>query len=129
MENMPTVLVVDDEPMITTLLVQMLQKAGYSGLAASGGREALDACRNSPSPVELAIVDCVMPEQNGAEVAQTLKELRPGIRIVMMSGYSANDVALNKIVCEGHGFLRKPFRYDSAVRAVEDAFRRPVFPG
>jgi two-component system cell cycle sensor histidine kinase/response regulator CckA len=117
----PTVLVVDDEPMITTILTAILSKAGYPVLAATGPREALQICRKPESQIALAIVDFIMPEQNGGELACTLKEIHPGMRIVMMSGYTGPELRLSNVPCEVHGFLAKPFKVEAAVNCVKEA--------
>jgi two-component system cell cycle sensor histidine kinase/response regulator CckA len=117
----PTVLVVDDEPMITTILTAILSKAGYPVLAATGPREALQICLKPESQIALAIVDYIMPEQNGAELACSLKEIHPGMRIVMMSGYTGASLRLGDVPCEFHGFLAKPFKVEAAVACVEEA--------
>jgi len=112
----PTVLVVDDEPMITTILTEILRRAGYPVMAAGGPREAFEICRKSQ--IALAIVDYLMPEQNGAELAVSLKELHPAMRIVMMSGYTGREM---NMPCEVNGFLQKPFKFESAVQVVQNA--------
>lgn len=116
----PTVLVVDDEPMITTILSAVLRKAGYSVLAAGGAREAVELCTND-ADIGLAIVDYIMPERNGADLALDLKKLRPDIRVVMMSGYTGAEFKLQDIPCEVHGFLQKPFKVETAVDVVQKA--------
>ncbi len=114
-----TVLVVDDEPMITTILSAILRKAGYTVLAATGPREAFELCQRTDAEVALAIVDYLMPEQNGAELAVCLQELHPGMRIVMMSGYTGPDMKMNDVPCAIHGFLQKPFKVEAAIAVVQ----------
>ena len=116
----PTVLVVDDEPMITAILTAILRKAGYPVLAATGPREAMEICRKPESQIALAIVDYIMPEQNGAELACCLRELHPGMRIVMMSGYTGHEPSMGDVHCEVHGFLAKPFKVEAAVAVVQN---------
>jgi len=116
----PTVLVVDDEPMITAILTAILRKAGYTVLAATGPREALEICQKPESQIAVAIVDYLMPEQNGAELACCLQELHPGMRIVMMSGYTGSQSRMNDVPCEVHGFLAKPFKVEAAVAVVQN---------
>jgi DNA-binding NtrC family response regulator len=119
-----TVLVVDDEPMITAILAAALRKAGYPVVSACGASEAFEICRKPESQITLAIVDYIMPEQNGADLARILKEIHPGIRIVMMSGYTGSDIGSNRLSCEVNGFLAKPFKVETAVAVVESALGR-----
>jgi len=115
-----TVLVVDDEPMVTTILSAILRKAGYAVISATGPREALEICRKPEARIDLAIVDYIMPDQNGAELACCLQGLHPGMRIVMMSGYTGPEVRMNDVPCEVHGFLAKPFKLEAAVEVVQN---------
>jgi len=115
-----TVLVVDDEPMVTTILSAILRKAGYAVIAATGPREALEICRRPDVQIHLAIVDYIMPGQNGAELACCLLKLHPGMRIVMMSGYTGPEVRISEVPCEVHGFLAKPFKLEAAVEVVQN---------
>ncbi len=117
----PTVLVVDDEPMITTILAAVLRKAGYLVLAATGAREAFELCQKNESQVALAIVDYIMPEQNGADLAASLQQLHPDMRIVMMSGYTGADMKMSEVPFAVHGFLQKPFKVEAAVAVVQKA--------
>ena len=121
----PKLLVVDDEPMITTILAAILRKAGYPVVSATGPREALEICQKPESQIALAIVDYIMPEQNGAELACSLQELQPGMRIVMMSGYTGSVDKLRDVPCEVHGFLAKPFKVEAAVTCVREALSTP----
>jgi DNA-binding NtrC family response regulator len=116
-----TVLVVDDEPMITAILAAILRKAGYPVVAAAGASEAFEICRKPESQIALAIIDCIMPEQNGAELASCLKEIYPDMRIVMMSGYTGPEIWSSGLPREVNGFLAKPFKVESAVAAVQSA--------
>jgi DNA-binding NtrC family response regulator len=116
-----TVLVVDDEPMITTVLAAVLRRAGYLVLAATGPREAMEICRNVEPPIALAIVDYLMPEQNGADLAAQLKTIQPDMRVVMMSGYTGAEIKMAEVPCEVHGFLQKPFKVETAMDVVQKA--------
>jgi DNA-binding NtrC family response regulator len=120
MSEKPIVLVVDDEPMITTILTAVLQRAGYPVLTASGAREAVEICKAEAS-IALAIVDYIMPDQNGGDLAASLKKLCPDIRVVMMSGYTGAEITLKNVPCEVHGFLQKPFKVETAVDIVQKA--------
>jgi DNA-binding NtrC family response regulator len=115
----PTVLVVDDEPMVTGILTAILRRAGYPVLAAESPREALEICRQSGSDIALAIVDYLMPEQNGVDLAAVLQELHPSMRILMMSGYTGAELKIQNVPCEVHGFLQKPFKVETAVAMVQ----------
>ena len=112
----PVILVVDDEPMITLLLSEILRQAGYPVLSTVDANEALRICQNQDPQVMLAIVDCIMPGRSGPELAASLKKLQPGMRIMLMSGYTDADLG-----AWDAPFLHKPFNVQSAVAAVQHA--------
>ena len=76
-----TVLVVDDEPAVRLVTKRILQRNGYSVLEAAGGQEALRVLREHPGPIQLLLSDVIMPEMNGREVAERVRERRPGIKV------------------------------------------------
>ncbi len=122
-----TVLVVDDDTGIRKLIVDVLQPLGYRTLEASCGEEALQVSATMEEPVDLLLVDMVMPGMNGLELAETLESDRPGIKVVFMSGYA--DSVIADRVTSGHekNFLQKPLTPGTLVtklREVLDGNRR-----
>jgi CheY-like chemotaxis protein len=81
---MASVLVVDDEPEIRTVLRRVLERAGHAVTEAENGRKAVRAL--SEAPIDLVITDIVMPEQEGMETILQIRRLRPDIKIIAMSG-------------------------------------------
>ncbi len=113
-----TILVVDDEPSVLALVRTMLWRAGYTVLEASGPEEALKLA-SAESPIDLLVTDVLMPEMNGYELAEKVRELRPDIKILYMSGYR------DKVLFESTGrtlaeapLLRKPFTQHSLVAKI-----------
>ncbi len=90
-----TVLVVDDEPTIVKLVANTLRPLGYNLLEASSGEDALKTNAAYPGAVDLLLSDVVMPGINGAQLADSLREQRPGIKVLFMSGY-ADDVLVRR---------------------------------
>ena len=113
-----TVLVVDDEPAVRVITKRILQRSGYAVLEAAGGAAALDTLRQHPGPIQLLLTDVIMPEMNGREVAQRVREQRPGIRVVYMSGYSPEAIAHDGLLDEGAAFVRKPFESGLLLQTV-----------
>ena len=104
-----TVLVVDDDPEIRRVLVDLLDALGYGVVEASDGPSGLaELERNSP---DLMMVDFAMPGMNGAEVAKAARERRPDLPVVFASGY-ADTAAIEKVAGSEAVVLRKPFRVD-----------------
>jgi two-component system cell cycle sensor histidine kinase/response regulator CckA len=104
-----TILVVDDEEIIRTMLKDMLESLGYTVIAAAGGREAIDLYRKQGDIIDLVIVDMLMPDLNGEETYLQLKELCPEIKVILASGYFHDGMAKD-ILKEGiSDFVHKPF--------------------
>ncbi len=116
-----TVLVVDDEPAVRVVTKRILQRSGYAVLDAPGGVEALDTLREHPGPIHLLLTDVIMPEMNGREVAQRVREQRPGIRVVYMSAYSPEAIAHDGLLDAGAAFVRKPFESGLLLQTVRRA--------
>ncbi len=119
-----TILVVEDEDLVRGLMVQTLRLYGYQILEAKNGGEALLLCERRQSPIHLLLTDVVMPQLSGCELAERLRRLHPEIRILFMSGYTADAVWQHEVLGKKIPFLQKPFRHDvlaAKVREVLDA--------
>ena len=122
-----TILVVEDETTVRELARELLELNGYSVLEAAHGQEALRVCRSHDGPIHLMLTDVVMPHMNGHELAETLAPLRPGMKVLYMSGYSEDAGVLRDILVSKTTFLRKPFTPDALaekVRALLNDARR-----
>ncbi|MFA6240873.1 MAG: ATP-binding protein, partial [Candidatus Hydrogenedentales bacterium] len=103
------ILLVEDDAMVRGLTDSMLRSLGYSVVSCTTPGEALEWCRASGNPVDLLMTDVVMPEMNGRQLSERIEQLRPGIKVLFMSGYTANIVLHHGVVGEGVSFLQKPF--------------------
>jgi nitrogen-specific signal transduction histidine kinase len=104
-----TILVVEDQPMVLDLVRVALHSHGYTILEAGNGSAALELASNHLGPIELLVTDIVMPQMGGLELAERLKELRPQIKVLFMSGYSDDAVERPRMLGEDVAFLPKPF--------------------
>jgi nitrogen-specific signal transduction histidine kinase/CheY-like chemotaxis protein len=102
------ILVVEDEDAVRKLGRTILEASGYAVLDARNGREGLALCEIHPGPIDLLVTDVVMPELGGRELAQGALKLRPGMKVMFLSGHT-QDVILKEGVEKGTAFLRKPF--------------------
>jgi hypothetical protein len=100
---MATVLVVDDEPVIRSLVTEVLQGEGHLVFSAGCGTQALSLFR-SHSEIDLLISDIAMPEMDGPSLARRLRAERPGLPVLLMSGSCQNGQVNNRFE-----FLSKPF--------------------
>src|SRR5437667_11937789 len=87
-----TILVVDDEPIALEFCRSTLARAGYNVLTATGGEQALNHFKSYRSAIDLALIDIVMTGMNGVDLVKRLDKLNLGTRIVLMSGYSPDEV-------------------------------------
>lgn len=115
------VLVIDDEILVGRTAVRLLQKLGYDAICLTDARQALEVLRQDPAAFGLVLLDLVMPGMNGPECLRELKSLRPGLPVLVTTGYAAEE-ALEKIQAEGAtGFLAKPYTLEQLSEAVRRA--------
>ena len=104
-----TILLVEDEPSVRSLVHETLRLHGYTVLEARHGIEALLTSTKYVGPIHLLLTDVVMPQMSGPEVAEKLLTVRPGIKVLYMSGYPDHPVFDQGGVSRETGFLPKPF--------------------
>ncbi len=104
-----TILLVEDEPSILRMTRMMLERKGYSVLAAATPAEAMEKAKIHSGAIDLLMTDVVMPEMNGRDLADKITALYPGIRLLFMSGYTSNVIAHHGILDDGVAFIQKPF--------------------
>ena len=104
-----TILVVEDQPEVRDLAVTALRKCGYNVHSAADGAEAIAFSRQFSGALHLLLTDVIMPGTNGRETADTLRKQRPGLRVLFMSGYTANVIAHHGVLDAGIDYLQKPF--------------------
>ena len=124
-----TVLVVEDQEELRRLAAIVLQRQGYKVLEASNGEEALAIAAEYTEPIHLVLTDVVMPGMTGKEMADRLKVILPGVRILYMSGYTHNVIETGEGLDTELEYLPKPFAPQALankVRAALDAGRKPA---
>ena len=118
-----TVLVVDDEAIVSTMIRRALESADHQVLVAVDAAAGLEAFRAHPDEFSVAVVDMTMPGMSGAELSSALHEIRPDLPIVLMSGYTADDIAM-ELTDARFSFLPKPFRLTALLEGVDRAISR-----
>ena len=116
-----TVLLVEDEQLVRRAAERILRGAGYKVLAASNGGEALLLCEQSGGKIELLVTDVVMPNMNGQELADRLRQLQPKLKVLFTSGYTANAIVHHGVAESGARFLSKPFSAAELTGKVREA--------
>ncbi|MBS1856272.1 MAG: PAS domain S-box protein [Acidobacteria bacterium] len=104
-----TVLLVEDEEGVRRFVRTMLERHGYRVLDASSPREALALAGDAGERIDALLTDVVMPGMNGPELARQLGAVRPGLKVLFMSGYTDRAIRLHDQLAEGDPYLQKPF--------------------
>jgi CheY-like chemotaxis protein len=126
---MQTILVVDDDPEVLALAVEVLQRAGYTLLGTEDPRHALQLVRAHAEPLHLLLSDVVMPLMSGLELAAEVRAIRPEVKILLMSAHHTEEIEDYRTrLAPGEPFLDKPFTIPALERAVRAtlAYRAPV---
>lgn len=118
------ILVVEDDNLVRRMTVALLKSIGYKVHEAASARDALQYCEEGDNAVDLLITDVVMPELSGAELRDRIQAVRPGLRVLFISGYASDVVAHHGIKDEGANFIRKPFTMNELAKAVQN-----ILPG
>lgn len=123
-----TILVVEDEPSVLLLTCRLLEKLGYTVLAAATPGEALKQAQAQGGAIDLLITDVIMPEMNGRELAARLLPACPGGKCLYVSGYTANVIGSQLSAMDGVGFLQKPFSIKELGDKVREVLESPALP-
>jgi PAS domain S-box-containing protein len=115
-----TVLLAEDETLVRKFVRTILEEKGYTVLEAHHGSEALRAAIQHPGPIHLLLTDMVMPLMDGKLLGERMIGLRPGIRVLYMSGYSENTVVHHGVLESGTAFIEKPFTTEMLARKVRE---------
>jgi len=121
-----TILLVEDDPALREMAAALLQRLGYTVLAASNGIEALslrDA--HHPGHIDLLFTDVVMPQMNGSEIAERIRTLNPHTRILFTSAYTANAIFHQGVLNQGVALLQKPFTPSALAQKLRDVLDLP----
>ena len=115
-----TILVVEDEAMVRNLTLEVLKESGYTVIAAERPDDALKICEQNQGTIDLLLTDVVMPGMSGLELAERLKPDRPKMKVLYVSGYTADAVARRGMSDPTTAFLQKPFAPGALVRKVRE---------
>jgi CheY-like chemotaxis protein len=122
-----TVLLVEDDAQVRKLAHEVLRRRGYHVLSAEHPGEALLVCDGYEGPIDLLLTDVIMPQMSGRQLADRLVVARPDMKVLYVSGYTAN-VVLDHGVGQTTAFLQKPFTPDSLSRTVRSVLDSHALP-
>lgn len=120
-----TILVVEDQDEVRTLMRKILESRGYRVLTAANGAAALQMAAVHPGPIHLLVSDVVMPGMSGREVSVQLATTRTTMRTLYLSGYTDESIVHHGVLEDGVAFLQKPFTSDGLARKVREVLDAP----
>ncbi|MEN3304143.1 MAG: hypothetical protein V7603_345 [Micromonosporaceae bacterium] len=120
-----TILVVEDEPALREVTRRILTRNGYHVLTAGNGPEALKTAEHTTEQIHLLLTDVIMPHMLGKELATTIRDLRPNIRVLYMSGYAQPVLASQGTLDPGVTLVEKPFSEPTLLDKIRDTLDTP----
>ena len=118
-----TILLVEDEASLRTVYNLFLDELGYTILTAENPAEALTLAEQHSDDIQLLLTDVVMPGMNGKELAEAVRAVNPSIKVLFMSGYTADIIADRGVLEQDAAFIAKPFSRDELARKVRDILK------
>jgi CheY-like chemotaxis protein len=119
-----TILVVEDNMTVRQLTNEILALCGYRVLSAGSAEEALRICKDFQEPVDLLLTDVIMPNQSGPTLAERLTKLRPGIKVLYMSGYTEQMIGQQGLSEGSVALLEKPFTVRELASKVREVLNK-----
>ena len=113
-----TILVVEDNELVRNLAVKALNRYGYNVINACCSRDALKMCTEFEGKIDLVLTDIIMPGMNGKELSEKIKTMKPGIKVLFMSGYTQDVVLQKGILPSKINFIQKPFSPKNLAKKV-----------
>ncbi|MEK7788489.1 MAG: ATP-binding protein, partial [Planctomycetota bacterium] len=116
-----TILLAEDEESVRRLIRDVLKESGYKVIEAVDGEEAVSKFMENKDTIDLLLLDVVMPKMSGREAYEIIKKVKPEIKLLMTSGYSADFISKKRMLEEGLNFLAKPMSPANLLKKVREA--------
>lgn len=120
MHGTETILLVEDAAALRTLTQKILESCGYTVLEAENGEQAIKVVEKYPGSIDLLLTDVIMPHMSGPALAEYLLTVRPGIKVLFMSGYTDDAIADNGLLRTGTTLLEKPFTMQALAGKIRE---------
>lgn len=120
-----TILLAEHSQALREMIAEMLESAGHTVLAARSPAEAVRIAQQHSGPIDLLLTDVVMPGMRGPELAETLRAIRPGLKALLMSGYTQPTADADGPRVVNADFIQKPFSEAVLLAKVSEALGRP----
>ncbi len=116
---MANVLLIDDEPLVRKVGLDMLEALGHTAVAAADGREGIDLFSSRSDEFDAVIIDLILPDMEGEEVFKEVRRINPAVQVILSSGYPAGE-DVQQLLDEGNAaFVQKPYRLADLSQALE----------
>ena len=115
-----TILLVDDEQSIAEVTKEILESLGYRVMTAGSGQEAMAIFMEKGKEIDLVILDMIMPGMGGGKAFTALREIDPGVKVILSSGYSADGEARQILEKGCNSFIQKPFRVADISKKIRE---------
>ena len=132
LQGKETILLVEDDPLVRELALEILKSRGYFVLVADHPETAIQLCRQHPGKIHLVLTDVVMPGMNGSQMVDEIAAMRPGISVLFMSGYTDTAIIRDRNFDQATAFLQKPFgptvlgkRVREMLDRIDDSAQQP----
>lgn len=121
-----TVLLVEDEPQVRRVCALALRALGYAVVEANEPEHAIHLCATGDTPIDVVVTDVVMPGMSGVTLFERLRALRPGLKVLFMSGYTDRQIVDASTLGETAAFMNKPFTPDTLGRRLRELLDAPL---
>jgi CheY-like chemotaxis protein len=118
-EDLVTVMLVDDDEPVISIIQQLLNQHGYTTLTASNGQEAVDLAKSYTGKIDLVLLDMAMPVMGGEEAYPLLKSARPDLKVIICSGYELDEKMKKTLKNGADAFIQKPFHFEKMISEIE----------
>ena len=113
-----TVFLIDDDEIVVHVSETILKNSGYDVVIAKSGKEAIEVYKDNHSRIDMAILDMILPDMGGGDTYDRLKEINPGIKVLLASGYDIDYQGRDIMERGCDGFIQKPFNMNELLEKV-----------
>jgi two-component system cell cycle sensor histidine kinase/response regulator CckA len=115
-----TVLLIDDDEMVVDVGELILNNSGYDVVIAKSGKEAIDVYKENHNRIDMVILDMILPDMDGGDTYDRLKEINPGIKVLLASGYDIDYHGRDIMERGCNGFIQKPFNMNELLEKIRE---------
>ncbi len=113
-----TVFLIDDDDMIVDVGEHILNSSGYDVVSAKSGKEAIEVYKENHSRIDMVILDMILPDMGGGDTYDRLKEINPGVKVLLESGYDIDYQGRDIMERGCDGFIQKPFNMNELLEKI-----------